>query len=93
MSNISFLRLRKRGLTWERFQQLIKGKLSIVPPEISCRHKSNMLRGGELEAMLGPFDINGGPDGDLQHGMQQKRFIFLESYSSTLKGLKKCNSV
>ena len=41
--------LKKRGLSWEKFQSLVKGKLAIVPLDMSTRHRSNMLRGGELE--------------------------------------------
>jgi len=48
--------LRKRGLSWERFQNLVKGKLPIVPAELATRHRTNMLRGGELEALVGPLE-------------------------------------
>ena len=56
------VRLKKRGLSWEKFQQLVKGKLPIVPAEIATRYRTNMLRGGELEALMGPMDRmqNGG---------------------------------
>ena len=30
-----FARLKKRGLSWEKFQQLARGKLAIVPLEIA----------------------------------------------------------
>ena len=76
------LRLKKRGLSWEKFQQLARGKLAIVPLEIAwylhpralgdppnpSRHRTNMLRGGELESLISPLDIavmqggGGGPD-------------------------------
>jgi len=72
--------LRKRGLTWERFQQLIKGKLPIVPPQISCRHKSNMLRGGELEMMLGPLESAPGINGDKPEDRQQQRLDEMPVY-------------
>lgn len=45
--------LKKRGLSWDKFQLLVKGKLAIVPAEIATRHRTNMLRGGELEALVG----------------------------------------
>jgi len=48
--------LKKRGLSWEKFQQLARGKLPIVPQEIACRHRTNMLRGGELESLISPLE-------------------------------------
>lgn len=48
--------LKKRGLSWDKFQLLVKGKLPIVPAEIATRHRTNMLRGGELEALVGPME-------------------------------------
>ena len=48
--------LKKRGLSWDKFQSLVKGKLPIVPLEIATRHRSNMLRGGELDAMISNLD-------------------------------------
>ena len=55
--------LKKRGLSWEKFQSLVKGKLAIVPLEMSTRHRSNMLRGGELDAMVNNIDGHGATHG------------------------------
>ena len=48
--------LKKRGLSWEKFQLLVKGKLPTVPYEIATRHRTNMLRGGELDALMSSFE-------------------------------------
>jgi len=64
--------LKKRGLSWEKFQQLVKGKLPIVPAEIATRHRTNMLRGGELEALMGPLDGICMQNGGLSDMMQPR---------------------
>merc|ERR1719422_2815561 len=64
--------LKKRGLSWEKFQQLARGKLPVVPLEIATRHRSNMLRGGELEALMGPMDSIFMQNGGLSDMMQPR---------------------
>lgn len=61
--------LKKRGLSWEKFQSLVKGKLPIVPLELATRHRSNMLRGGELDAMINSLDTIGGAHGPAEAGL------------------------
>ena len=59
--------LKKRGLSWDKFQLLVKGKLPVVPLEIATRHRSNMLRGGELDAMI-TMDNVIGPHNSAEQG-------------------------
>ena len=65
--------LKKRGLSWEKFQSLVKGKLPIVPLEIASRHRSNMLRGGELDAMINTMD---GAHTGIDAGFPRYIFLF-----------------